>query len=479
MNIVKNLLQVQILLLALCAASGQMPARMVSTSTPVAASAPTVVPALVPYSGVVLGGDGKALSGEIAFTFLLFKEEQGGDPLWMESQTVLLDSTGHYQVQLGAGSPSGLPPTTFASGEGRWLEVQIAGQPPQSRVLLMSVPYAMKAADAATLGGLPASAYALAGPSSKAAATAGVVPDASSTVTTTGGTAGYVPEFSGAATIVDSPVFILGADVGIGITKPTATLDVNGTALISGTLTANGGATVGGSLVLPATGTATASGGFGSQLLKFYTSAYNSSTKAVVAPRFEWEAAVTGNNSSAPSATLNLLSSMTTAGPTETGFSFNPNGTINFAPGQSFPGGTGTGTITGVIAGTDLTGGGTSGNVTLSLNTSKIITGITAGSGLTGGGTAGVVTLTVDTTKIPTLTDSPTFTGTITANSKTSGKPAVAANGTSGGYGISAASDTGYAGVFREPWNNEFHALLWQWRKLERNCGPGIRAGDR
>jgi len=67
-------------------------------------------------------------------------------------------------------------------------------------------------------------------------------------VTTNGGTAGFVPEFSGAATVVDSPVFILDADVGIGTITPTALLDVNGTALISGALTANGGATVGGSL---------------------------------------------------------------------------------------------------------------------------------------------------------------------------------------------------------------------------------------
>src|ERR1700734_2370664 len=55
-----------------------------------------------------------------------------------------------------------------------------------------------------------------------------------------------------------------------------------------------------------------------------------------------------------------------TTAPTETGLNIASNGVITFARGQTFPG---TGTITGVTAGTDLTGGGTSGNVTLNLNT--------------------------------------------------------------------------------------------------------------
>jgi hypothetical protein len=51
----------------------------------------------------------------------------------------------------------------FSSGEARWLKFEPAGSRPQARVLLASVPYTMKAADAATLGGLPASALVLAG----------------------------------------------------------------------------------------------------------------------------------------------------------------------------------------------------------------------------------------------------------------------------------------------------------------------------
>jgi hypothetical protein len=76
----------------------------------------------------------------------------------------------------------------------------------------------------------------------------------------------------------------------------------------------------------------------------------------------------------------------------------------------------GTGTITGVTAGADLTGGGTGGNVTLNVDTTKVVTGVVAGTDLTGGGTGGVQTLNIDTTKIPQLNAANTFTGNQTVN---------------------------------------------------------------
>jgi hypothetical protein len=76
----------------------------------------------------------------------------------------------------------------------------------------------------------------------------------------------------------------------------------------------------------------------------------------------------------------------------------------------------GTGTITGVTAGTDLTGGGGSGNVTLNVDTTKVLTGVTAGTDLTGGGTGGVQTLNLDLSKVPQLSSANTFTGNQTVN---------------------------------------------------------------
>jgi hypothetical protein len=394
-------------------------------AAPLAASASTAVPALVPFSGLITEPDGKPVSGETAITFLIFKGQEGSEPLFAETQAVTPDASGHYKVQLGATLANGLPADLFSTGEARWIEIQAAGQPHQPRVLMTSVPYALKAADSATLGGLPASAFMLAGSKADELATAAVsaATTTASTVTTTGGTSGYLAEFSGTSTIADSPVFVSGADVGIGTTTPTATLDVNGTALISGALTANGGATIGGPLELAPTGTATAAAGDNSQMLKFYTSAYNSTSSAVVNPRFEWQAAVTGNDTASPSATLNLLSSTTSAGATNTGFSFNANGTVNFASGQTFPG-TGNGTITAVTAGTGLTGGGTAGNVTLNLDTTKVVTSITVGAGVTGSATAGAVTLAVDPNTVPLFT---------AANNAFSGNMTVGGTVTTGG----------------------------------------------
>jgi hypothetical protein len=299
------------------------------TRTPAAATAPTAVPALIPFSGIVETTGAKALTGPATMTFLIYKDEQGGEPLWSESQIVTVDTQQHYSAKLGATLTKGLPEDLFASGEARWLEVQIAGRAPQPRVLLLSVPYALKAADATTLGGLPVSAFALAGNTQIANQAAGqvsgqgITPNATVDVTTTGGASGYLPVFTGAASIVDSTVFQSGSNVGFNTTTPQATLDVNGTHLQRGIL------------AMEATGTATSSAGKNSQPIYFTASAYSSTSKAAVAPIFSFQSEPVSNDTSAPGGTLNLLYGKS-ATPAETGFYFNSNGTIHFATGQTF-----------------------------------------------------------------------------------------------------------------------------------------------
>ena len=315
--------------LPLVCASGQTPQRV--QATPPAATVPTVVPALVPFSGLAASVDGKPLTGELGMSFLIYKDEHGGEPLWIESQGVLADAAGAYKVQLGAASPNGLPGDLFSTGEARWLEIQIAGGAVQPRILLASVPYALKAADSATLGGLPASAFALAGSKTSAMVAAvgvapgGVTPDGVTNVTTTGGTSGYVPVFNGTSALVNSTLFQSSTGVGIGDTPNTNfKLDVNGRSILRGM--AN----------LANNGIATSAKGTDSFPLSFSVSAYNSSSKAAVMPIYYWQAEPVNNNSSNPGATLNLLYNNANGTGAETGLYLNSNGTVHFASGQTF-----------------------------------------------------------------------------------------------------------------------------------------------
>lgn len=116
------------------------------------------VPPLVKFGGVIPGPQGAT-----AATFALYAEPTGGAPIWTETQTVMLDAAGRYSVVLGATRPEGLPTILFGAGEPRWVAVQVDGQADLPRTALVSVPYALKAADAETIGGKPLSAFVLAG----------------------------------------------------------------------------------------------------------------------------------------------------------------------------------------------------------------------------------------------------------------------------------------------------------------------------
>jgi len=286
----------------------------------------SAVPRLVNYSGTLLDGNGKAVSGVVGVTFLLYRDAQGGAPLWMETQNVQPNKSGHYTVTLGSTTSQGLPEDVFVSGEARWLGVQIQGQEEQPRVLLVAVPYAMKARDAETIGGLPPSAFVLAAPpvagsagavpanSAVAAATSSSAPPPASGVTTSGGSANTIPMFTTATNIQNS------------ILTQTGTTAIN----------------VLGKLNLPTTGVAIATGGKISRPLDFVASVFNSGTATPVAQTFQWQAEPVNNNTTSATGTLNLLYATGTAVPAETGLKINNKGQLNFASGQTFPG---TGTV--------------------------------------------------------------------------------------------------------------------------------------
>jgi hypothetical protein len=209
-------------------------------------AAESTLPRYIRYTGVARDLDNKPLTGIVGITFALYAQQTGGGPLWLETQNVQLDANGHYSVLLGSTQPEGLPAEIFATEQARWVGVELERQAEQPRTLLVSAPYALKAGDAETLGGLPPSAFVQVSPaptknggqspavgaaaSSSGPATPGVQgsPATTKTVTTTGGTANRIPIFTTATNIQNSVIAQKGSNVGIGTTAPSHNLDVSG-----------------------------------------------------------------------------------------------------------------------------------------------------------------------------------------------------------------------------------------------------------
>jgi hypothetical protein len=410
------------------------------------------VPQLVNFSGVLTDVNGKPLSGMVGVTFSLYQEQQGGSPLWLETQNVQAGKNGSYTAALGAASSQGLPANLFARGEARWLGVQVQGQAEQPRVLLMSVPYALKALDAETLGGRPASAFL--------AATGASGPTAAANVTGSG-TKNFIPRWTGTSQIGNSNIFeSVSNDVGIATSTPAAKLDVNGTTDIRNTLTLFPS----GAPALKVSGTTFAINNTGKvTFISGQTFPGTGTITAVTAG-----SGLTGGGNSGK-VTLGLINSCSN------GQILKWNGT-NWVCSSA-----GTGTITGVTAEAPITGGGSSGNVKVGLTTacssgqvlqwngskwacssagSGTITGVIAGTDLTGGGSSGNVTLNLDTTKVPQLGANNTFTGFeqlfnntvivgpitgLTEGQLAAGSPSVD-NPAFGGAGFTAAAGSGGSG---------------------------------
>lgn len=289
-----------------------------------------VVPQLVNYTGFLTDVNGKPLSGVVGVTFSLYQASEGGSPLWMEIQNVQVGKGGHYSVMLGSTTSTGLPQDVFNSGEARWLGVRVEDQAEQARVLLVAVPYALKAGDAETIGGLPASAFVLANGaqatsgSAKSAAASSSAPTTSASknappanpAVTGKGAVDYIPMWDTTSDIIDSIMFQKSSEIGINTATPAATLDVNGKTDVRDTLTLF------------------------------------------------------------PKSTDNTLAVSGTA------FKVDSTGKVTFISGQTFPG---AGTITGITtaSGSGLSGGGTTGTLSLKVPSAGITNAMLANSKIT------------------------------------------------------------------------------------------------
>ena len=216
------------------------------------APASSAVPPIIQFTGTLGGGSASVPAGTVSITFTLYEAEQGGTALWSETQNVQVDAQGHYTALLGSTSPEGLPLSLFTGGQAHWLAVQplLHGAAEEARVMLVGVPYAMKAADADTLGGLPASAFIQAAPSAAAGSGLGDTGTAVNVLAgagSAGSTAkapsknshppaictpvpGDITYWDSQGSLCPSSIFqvVGGTNIGIGNTAPSTALEVGG-----------------------------------------------------------------------------------------------------------------------------------------------------------------------------------------------------------------------------------------------------------
>jgi hypothetical protein len=241
-------------------------------------TATTSVPNLIRYSETLKDAQGAVPSGtRLGVTIAIYKQQDGGAAVWMETQNVTPDRNGQYSVILGSTTATGLPDDLFSQQEQRWLGAQVQGEAEQARVLLVSVPYAFKAHEAETLGGLPASAFVKAPPTDASGSTstdAGTAVNALSNAgnanisskgksaaasrkqmtscnpLTASASANYIPLFGPPvcnlvnSAIYQSPLAATLNYIGIGTTIPMVQLDV------SGSIRSSAGYQIGGNNVL-------------------------------------------------------------------------------------------------------------------------------------------------------------------------------------------------------------------------------------
>jgi hypothetical protein len=235
------------------------------------AAAPTTaqVPRLVRFSGTATIIGSTAPGGVVGVTFSLYAEQNGGAPLWSEVQNVQVDKIGRYTVMLGSSQADGLPLELFTGAQAQWLGVRVEAQAEQPRIMLLSVPYALKAADAETFGGKPPSAFVSAsgsGGSSQATASNGTlgspnVKNEHPLGLTGSGTTNYIPLWTNASNLGSSVIFQgSGHEIGIGTSNPVTPLEVTGNnsiAIVDVTQTGSSGSAISGDV------TATGGNGYG------------------------------------------------------------------------------------------------------------------------------------------------------------------------------------------------------------------------
>lgn len=116
------------------------------------------VPGVINFQGKLTNADGVSLDGTYTITFSLYNVENGGEPIWSESQSVTV-ADGIYNVQLG--TENSLSASLF-DNDNLYLKVEVENETLAPRQRITCTAYAMKAeiaGDADTVDGQHASDF--------------------------------------------------------------------------------------------------------------------------------------------------------------------------------------------------------------------------------------------------------------------------------------------------------------------------------
>ncbi|MCU1284860.1 MAG: hypothetical protein JWO13_1210 [Acidobacteriales bacterium] len=120
----------------------------------------TPVPAQIRYSGNIPSSY-ISRSNILALTFSFYETQESNSALWSETQNVQLSPDKHYDVVVGNGAVGGIPIEIFRMSASLYLQVFANGEPVGERTMFLSVPYAFKSSDSASLAGRPSSDFVL------------------------------------------------------------------------------------------------------------------------------------------------------------------------------------------------------------------------------------------------------------------------------------------------------------------------------
>ncbi len=79
-------------------------------------TSPTAVPNLIRYGGTLKDASGAPIAAATGVTFAIYKQQDGGAPVWMETQNVTPDAGGQYSVLLGSTTSDWLAQRSILSG---------------------------------------------------------------------------------------------------------------------------------------------------------------------------------------------------------------------------------------------------------------------------------------------------------------------------------------------------------------------------